>query len=87
MCIVSIAYLELEKISVHYCYRGCIIDLFIFYLFLILIWLRSVFEAHFHTDPKTKKNFLFGRTFSMLQDDFRPPLLKKNIFYARGRCF
>ena len=36
------------------------LDLFIFYLFLILIWLRSVFEADFHTDPETKKIFLIG---------------------------
>ena len=39
---------------------GWVIDLFIFYFFLILIWLRSVFEADFHTDPKTKKFFLIG---------------------------
>ena len=38
----------------------CPVDLFIFYLFLILIWLCSVFEADFHTDPETKKFFLIG---------------------------
>ena len=27
--------------------------------FLILIWLRSVFEADFHTDPKAKKNVVW----------------------------
>ena len=30
---------------------------------LILIWLRSVFEAHFHTDPKTKKKFCLVERF------------------------
>ena len=29
------------------------VDLFIFLLFLIFIWLCIVFEADFHTDPKT----------------------------------
>ena len=28
--------------------------------FLILLWLRSVFEADFHTGPKTKQFFLIG---------------------------
>ena len=35
----------------------CGVDLFIFYLFLILIWLHIVFEADFHTDPETEKFF------------------------------
>ena len=28
--------------------------------FLILLWLRSVFEADFHTGPKTKQFILIG---------------------------
>ena len=35
------------------------VDLLIFYLFLILIWLPNVFEADFQTHPK-KKKILFG---------------------------
>ena len=58
------------------------VDLFIFQLFLLLIWLRSVFESDCHTDPKTKKiNFVWLNGF-MLRDNFRPPLFKQTDFFT-----
>ena len=52
----NVAYLgQKQRVPIAVDQLGCTIDLFIFYRFLILIWLRSVFEADFHTNLKTKK--------------------------------
>ena len=57
-------------------------------LFLMLIWLCSVFEADFHTEPKTKTFFLFGWKIFMLHNDIRPPLLEINEFFTlKGAVF
>ena len=54
--------------------------------FLILIWLRSVFEADFYTEPKTKTFFVWLKG-SMLHNDFRPALLEKNAFLLYRALF
>ena len=65
----------------------CALDLFIFELFLILIWLRSVFEADFYTDPKSRTFFCLGERFpcyAMISD---PTLKKKVCFTLEGAVF
>ena len=54
---------------------------------MILIWLRSAFEANFHTDPEAKFFFCLVEQFPCYAMISAPTFEKNELFYTRGRCF